>query len=130
MAGLYEHTGERRAARRVLLELHALAPGAQDLAGLVDLPRLDEEPRQAQPLLVLRRPLERGELGLAAGKVEAAVEHLRQAASRAPDDLVLKGLLEGADVGAPLGTIFDALQTADLSLDARQLESFRAATPE
>lgn len=92
VAGLYEHTGERRAARRVLLELHALAPGAQD--------------------------------------VEARLEALSDDGAGPAGAAIDQRVVELIDVGAPLGTIFDALQTADLSLDARRLETFRGAAPE
>lgn len=87
IAGLYEHAGERRAARRVLLEVHALDPRFQDVEARLD----------------------------------AMSEDVALQPAGAPD----ARLLELVDVGAPLGTIFDALQAHDLTLDARLLESFR-----
>jgi tetratricopeptide (TPR) repeat protein len=88
IAGLYERAGERRAARRVLLELHALDPRYPDLDARLEALSDDVAPRPVG----------------------------------APD----ARLIELVDVGAPLGTIFDALQAQDLTLDARQLESFRS----
>jgi hypothetical protein len=88
IAAMYEHAGERRAARRVYLAVHALDPRFQDVEARLD-----------------------------AMSDDMAV----QVTAGAPD----ARLLELVDVGVPLGTIFDALQAQDLTLDARRLESFR-----
>ncbi|MCO5172547.1 MAG: tetratricopeptide repeat protein [Planctomycetes bacterium] len=87
VAAMYEHAGERRAARRVYLEVHALDPRFQDVEARLEAMSDDVA-------------------GQAAGALDAR-------------------LVELVDVGAPLGTIFDALGAHDLALDPRHLESFR-----
>ncbi|MBX3467451.1 MAG: tetratricopeptide repeat protein, partial [Planctomycetes bacterium] len=88
IAAMHEHAGERRAARRVYLEVHALDARFQDVEARLEA-MSDDVAGQA-----------------AAGALDAR-------------------LVELVDVGAPLGTIFDALNAHDLALDPRHLESFR-----
>ena len=51
------------------------------------------------------------------GRLEALSQDVASAGLDRPDERVI----ELVDVGAPLGTIFDAMQALDLTLDAKQL---------
>lgn len=88
IGGLYEQAGDRRAARRVLLEVFVLDPAFRDVSTKLEILSQD------------------------VGSLATVDERI----------------LELVDVGAPLGTIFDAIQGVALSLDPKLLSGGRSSS--
>jgi tetratricopeptide (TPR) repeat protein len=88
IGGLYEQAGDRRSARRVLLEVFVLDPAFRDVSTKLE---------------ILSQDVGSG----------AAVD---------------ERMLEMVDVGAPLGTIFDAMQGVGLTLDPKLLSGGRSSS--